>query len=71
MQYLQYLFLPNTVFIDIAATNHYVQDKAPLEQIKQVPNLDSNFLTNESIIKSTHTGILPNLSSILTSNKTA
>lgn len=71
MQYPQYPFLPNTAFIDTAATDHYAQVKAPLEQIKQFPNSDPIFLTDGSTMKSTHTGILPNLPNITQSCKTA
>jgi len=71
MQYPQYPFLPNTAFIDTAATDHYAQVKAPLDQVKPFPNANPIYLTDGSVMKSTHTGILPNLPNISTYNKTA
>ena len=70
LQYPQYPFLPNTAFIDTAATDHHAQVKAPLEQIKPFPNPNPIYLTDGTIMKSTHTGIIPNLPGASKSNKT-
>ena len=52
-------------------TNHYTQPSAPLQNIQPVKNTEPIYLTNGDTIRASHTGILPNLPSISSTNKTA
>ena len=70
MQYPQYPFLSNTAFIDTVVTDYYAQVKAPLEHVKPFSNPDPIFLTNRTVMKATHTRLIPNLSDITKSYKT-
>ena len=64
-------FLPNAEFIDTTATDRCAQVKSPLQQFKPFPNPNSIFLTDGTIMKSSHAGIIQNLPDTSTSNITA
>ena len=68
---LQCPFYPNNAFIDTAATDHYAQLSAPLHNISPITNPQPINLTNGSEIIASYKGILPNLPTITTINKTA
>ena len=71
LQRPQHPFLSNAAFVDTAATDHYAPIKAPLEQVRTFPNPVPMFLSDGTIMKASHAGVLPNLPQTSTFNKTA
>ena len=69
LQCPQFPFLTNAAFVDTAATDHHAQVKVPLEQVRPFPDPESIFLTDSTIVKASHKGIIPNLAAMSTSNK--
>jgi len=57
--------------MDTAASDHYAQLKAPLQNIQPILNAVPIYLTNGNSITASYTGVLPNIPQISLQNKTA